>query len=287
MVKDANLIGYFKDDLKVYTNNFTRENPKAGTRYIPKKLNHYKIFIILKGTCEIEYNQSKFTISDGQMVFADVNTVFAYNFIKREEIYYLEMVIFPSVLSEKTDDMFFLRALHDMPVENRVININSPVFFGIKSSIYSIINCINKHLGRAHILPRIKSIISDLDIHYDELYISDKMTSDSVSVNIRTYVEHHYMEDISYDMICKKFFVSKPTVIKMFRLNTEKTMHEYIEDLRMDAANKMLFEGVNVTKTATMCGYNNYTTFLKVYKKHFGILPSENKRVWYEKHLFT
>lgn len=144
------VIGYFKDDLKIYINNYMHQNTDLNRkRFVPKVLNHYKIFVMLKGTSEIEYNHNKFALSAGQMIFADVNKTFAYNFNKIEEIYYLEMIIFPSVLNEKNEDMFFLRALQDMPDENRVININSPEFSGIKSSIDSIVKCINKHLGRA------------------------------------------------------------------------------------------------------------------------------------------
>lgn len=273
------LTGYIKDDLKVYISNQNHENTHFNENTMaPVTLNHYRFLVMFKGTAEIEYNRKKILISDGQMFFADINTLFSYSFNKFKDTCYLEMIVFPSVLSEKNDDIFFLRALQDMPDKKRVININSDEFTGVKSNLNSIIKCIKKSLGRAHILPRIRSIISELDMYYDEHYISDKRISDSIFINIRTYINHHYMENINYEFICRNFYVSKPTVIKMFKLNTNMTMHKYIEELRMNAANKMLTDGLDVVKVAAMCGYNNYSTFLSAYKKHYGVLPSENKK---------
>lgn len=274
--------GYFKDDLKVYYNKMII--PEDHKYYPPYKTRSYRFFTLMKGEAVIKYDNEEINLTAGQMIFVDLGTFFCYNFNAGDDIYYLEFDIFTSVLNENTDDMFFLRGLQDMPIENRVINLFSPKFSDIKHNIVAIINCINKDLGRAHILPRIKSIISDLDVYYDELNPTYNKTSDSIYVNILNYIRHHYTENITYELISKKFFISKPTVIKLFKLNQSQTMHEYIEELRLLAAKTYLTHGITANKAANYVGYKDYSAFLTAYKKHFGLLPSSHKRKPYKKH---
>ena len=105
--------------------------------------------------------------------------------------------------------------------------------FFINECVNSIIQCIEKDLGRPHILPRVRAIISQLDIYYDENFNTEKNTTDSLSVRIIHYINRHYRENITYDLICEKFFVSKPTVVKIMKV---------LEGLTTNSANEILKE---------------------------------------------
>ena len=271
--------GYIKDDFKVYINNFDNiGEPTEEERYILGKTTHYKIFVMIKGEAVLRCNEQVFNVMPKQMVFCDIDTLFSYNFFKAQEISYLEIMIYPNVINEKSEDMFFLRSLQDMPDESRIISLNDTKFTFINECVNSIIQCIGKDLGRPHILPRVRAIISQLDIYYDENFNTEKNTTDSLSVRIIHYINRHYRENITYDLICEKFFVSKPTVVKIMKVMTGKTMHKYIEEMRMKYARDMLNNRHSVSNAAERCGYNDYSTFLKAYKRFYNTSPSKNKK---------
>ena len=51
---------------------------------------------------------------------------------------------------------------------------------------------------------------------------------------------------------------------------------EFIRNIRLEQAARLIQEGkVNVTQVAYAVGFNNQTHFSTVFKKHFGVSPSE------------
>lgn len=271
-------LSYVKDDLKLFLYQVVIKEEVAKEKIsIPEILNHYRMTFVLKGHGVAQYNDNKIEISEGQMIFADIGTLFCCNFLNKEEVAFLDVIIFSSVLNEKSEDKFFLRGLQNMPIRDRVIRFDMGENPCIKSAVDGVVKCLENHLGRPHILPRLKSIISDIDMIYDERYSNETKTTDSIPVEILKYIRHHYHENITDEFICEKFFVSKPTLRKIFRMNTGKTMHEFIEKLRMESADSLLKAGYDTTQVSVMCGYSYYTTFLKAYKRHFNELPHENK----------
>ena len=54
------------------------------------------------------------------------------------------------------------------------------------------------------------------------------------------------------------------------------TSSEFIRNIRLEQAAKLIKEGkINITQVAYTVGYNNQTHFSTVFKKHFGMSPSE------------
>ncbi len=277
--------GYFKTDLKVFTNSFHNPGmPAPERRAYPNRIDYYEIFVMLKGTAKVNYNKQKFTLTNGNMIICDVGAKFAFNFLEKEDISYLDIIVHPSVLSEVSEDLFFLRSLQDFPDNQRVFDLHDNELLYVKPCVESLLNCLNLDLGRPHILPRIKSIISELDIFYDRKYATEIKSTDSIPVQIIHYVDRHFTENITYKFICEKFSVSEPTVRRIFKSHKGKSLREYIESLRMEVFEKRIKDGENIIESATLCGYNDYTTFLKAYKKTFGKLPKESKKKQTEKY---
>ena len=51
---------------------------------------------------------------------------------------------------------------------------------------------------------------------------------------------------------------------------------EFIRNIRLEQAAKLIKEGkINITQIAYSVGFNNQTHFSTVFKKHYGMTPSE------------
>lgn len=96
---------------------------------------------------------------------------------------------------------------------------------------------------------------------------------------ITEYIKNNLAEKISVEMICKRFLMSKNTLYALFREHLGTTVTEYITDLRMDKAKRLLRETTApVYEIAESVGVDNYTYFCKLFKKREGSSPSEYRK---------
>lgn len=267
---------YYKEDLHLQHSS-SYVTVKENT-YIPDSRNLYYIFVMFDGEAQVQNGDEVLTLTANQMTFVNANDLYAYNFHENQSVDWMEIIIHPTVFNDKSEDKEFLRSFHNMPRKKRVIDLMKKENIAIRHSINGIAKCLDKHLGRDHILPRINTIVSELDMKYDEISDTITISSDSVVVQVMDYISTHYLENITYATLTEKFFVSKPTLIKMVKLNTHLTLHRFIEKLRMKDAIKLMSKGVALNKISKMCGYDQYSTFLRAYKRTYGVLPTENNR---------
>lgn len=94
--------------------------------------------------------------------------------------------------------------------------------------------------------------------------------------DVLSFLQIHYLEDITIDDICREMGFSKYYICHVFKEITRKTIIDYINCLRCDYAKILLTSGKwNVSESALFCGYHNLSYFSKCYKRYHGILPSE------------
>lgn len=95
------------------------------------------------------------------------------------------------------------------------------------------------------------------------------------SKSIINYINRHLTETLSLDTICEKFFISKSQLNRNFKKTNGSTVWEYITAKRLLLAKEMLQNGGRPTEVYLSCGFNDYVTFYKAYKKHFSVSPQK------------
>jgi AraC-like DNA-binding protein len=97
---------------------------------------------------------------------------------------------------------------------------------------------------------------------------------------ITTYIENHLSEPLRINMICKKFLISKNTLYSLFREHFDMTVTEYITELRLKKAKKLLCETkATVYEIAEAVGIGNYTYFCRLFKKREGVCATEYREI--------
>ena len=70
--------------------------------------------------------------------------------------------------------------------------------------------------------------------------------------------------------------ISRAQLHRKMKEITGISSSEFIRNIRLEQAAKLLSEGkINITQVAYAVGYNNQTHFSTVFKKHFGMSPTE------------
>ena len=91
------------------------------------------------------------------------------------------------------------------------------------------------------------------------------------------YIEKNYSEPISLETLEKISGFNKKYLCRVFKEYTSKTPIEYINELRIESACRMLEENRSITASAYDCGFNDLSYFCKVFKKHKGMPPRKYK----------
>ena len=92
---------------------------------------------------------------------------------------------------------------------------------------------------------------------------------------ILRYIAAHLEEELSVDLLAKKFFISRYYLMHRFKDVTGYTVHQYISQKRLLRAGEMIRQGVSVTKAAEQVGFSDYSTFLRAFRKTFHMSPKE------------
>ena len=92
------------------------------------------------------------------------------------------------------------------------------------------------------------------------------------------YVEHHFMEDLSLEEICKRSAVSKGIFCRVFKELTGHSFNRYLNICRIKKATEYIEQRYKITAIYGLCGYADFSTFHRNFKSIIGISPKEYKK---------
>ena len=97
---------------------------------------------------------------------------------------------------------------------------------------------------------------------------------DSKVVALLQYLNLHLTEELSIDQLAERFYISKYHMMRRFRQETGYSIHGYLTEKRLLLAQRLLAQGTPPSEAGEQAGYQDYSTFSRAYKKHFGRGPS-------------
>ncbi len=93
--------------------------------------------------------------------------------------------------------------------------------------------------------------------------------------SIIDYTNDNFTKDISLDLLADEFHLNKHYMCQVFKQTTGTTIHRYIISRRLARAKILLHQGHSVTSVSEMCGFQNYTNFIRTFKQHFQMSPKQ------------
>lgn len=91
-----------------------------------------------------------------------------------------------------------------------------------------------------------------------------------------TYIQCIYNEPISLDDLCSKFNMNRTSLNRMFKEHTDMTVIEYLLDLRLKMARKMLSKTeLNINEICNRIGFSDPSYFSRKFKTKTGSSPTE------------
>ena len=111
-------------------------------------------------------------------------------------------------------------------------------------------------------------------IHDGIEYLANS-SSNKKMIDVIDYLNEHLTDDISIDFLADTFFLSRYHLMHAFKEETGYTIGNYLTTKRLLLARDLIQQGKPITNVCYECGFRNYSTFSRAYKKNFGSSPRE------------
>lgn len=98
------------------------------------------------------------------------------------------------------------------------------------------------------------------------------------SVLLKYVTEHIADTDLSVESMAEQLHVSRSGLYNIVESELGITPGDYILELRIKQAHSLLEQGMKVKLVAEKCGFADPKYFSKVYRKYYGIMPSQYLR---------
>ncbi len=97
----------------------------------------------------------------------------------------------------------------------------------------------------------------------------------NIPMQICKYINSNLSQNLSLEVLSKKFHISKTHLNRIFRASLGTTVGQYIKIKRLFWAKELLQKGESPMEVYFTCGFNDYTTFYRSFKKQFSLSPKE------------
>lgn len=87
------------------------------------------------------------------------------------------------------------------------------------------------------------------------------------------YISENFSQQLSAEELSKRFFVSTQKLRSDFKQVTLLTLKQYIIDVRITNAIRLLSSGESLLDTAYACGFINESHFIKTFRARIGVSP--------------
>jgi AraC-like DNA-binding protein len=95
-------------------------------------------------------------------------------------------------------------------------------------------------------------------------------------LKVKNYISKNYMDEIRLSTLADMAGMSPSAFSRFFKLHTGRNLSEYIIDIRLGYASRMLVDTArSISEISFDCGFNNLSNFNRIFKKKKECSPSE------------
>lgn len=111
-----------------------------------------------------------------------------------------------------------------------------------------------------------------------QLHASDAqgfVASSQIVSDVVEYVNLHYSERLTLDLLADQFFISKYHLSHEFQRHMGTSVYRYIQKKRLQIARYLLSQGEAPSNVSSLCGFTDYAGFYRAFTAEYGTAPRE------------
>lgn len=124
------------------------------------------------------------------------------------------------------------------------------------------------------IVSNISALLSSIGLAFFNNSSERNNTENDLGHSIISYINENLSNDLSLETISRIIHLSPSQINRIFRKITGTSIHDYILSKRLILFQEKLSSGKSATIASQECGFNDYSSFYRLYKKRFGVSPT-------------
>lgn len=276
-MKDINnKVGYLNDNFKIF-----HIRDKKDIKFEYHHHDFSKIVILIDGDLTYYIEGKAYILKPWDILFVNKNEI--HKPVVNPDKYYERIVIWlnPDFMAKYAQGNNDLLKCFKVAIKNNynLLRLNMKSIEIIKNLIQDIQNCNNSNEFGSEILK--ESLFVQLMVLMNRLFLnSDKnrdiedIQYDKTIEGVLNYINSNLENDLSIDTIASEFFISKYYLMRKFKNQIGSSIHNYVVQKRLILARSLISDGLSMSSVCSRCGFNDYSSFVRAFKKVYGVSPS-------------
>lgn len=110
-------------------------------------------------------------------------------------------------------------------------------------------------------------------VYFRNFKAQDNKDDEVLLRDITHFLHDHFMEDLSLPQVSAIFHVSPSKVSHLFKKRKGISVYQYVLQRRLIYAKNEIIKGRSISDVAMACGFTEYTSFYKAFRKNYKISP--------------
>ena len=105
---------------------------------------------------------------------------------------------------------------------------------------------------------------------------------------VKQYINDHYAEPLNLSDLADMAGMAPTAFSRFFRLRSGRTLSDYITDIRLGVASRLLVDTTkNISEICYECGFNNLSNFNRMFREKRGSSPRELRMMYKKKKIIV
>lgn len=235
-----------------------------GYKTSRENFHNYLLMYIRKGQGSLWYGGKSFRLSAGDMVFIDCDSRHSYETDSAWETVWVHFnglgaQQYYEVISEKLGNVI---AVGDGLISQLMMRVFNSYDSG-------------KQMNEAVM----SSVLQRILAHIYEITAGTKKER-GILYDILQYIDTHYREDISVDLLCAQAHLSRFYFCRLFKKELGYSPYEYLTIVRLGKAKQLLRDtDMSVKEIAFDTGFHSEANFIRTFKAYTEMTPGQFRRI--------
>jgi AraC-like DNA-binding protein len=239
-----------------------------------------EIFFLISGDVNYFIEKKAYSINYGDLFFTNTNEIHKPAFLSNKTYERICLIFDPELIRQlSSPDFELLNCFYNRPKgeQNKLSFAGSQLEDIVK--LFKKIENADKNLSNGGHILKLAHLV-ELLVILNRAFMSISTVEELSKIpqrliSVLDYIDNNLEKDLSLISLEQRFFISRFHLSRLFKEAICANIHEYIVFKRIAKAKELLLNNCSVTEACSESGFNDYSNFIRVFKKIVGTPPGK------------